>query len=165
MIIRPVKMDEAENLINLIREVESTSDFMLMEPGERKTTPEQQVKVLERIEKQTNSTILVAEENGTFVGYMMLMGGTVKKNRHNAYIVIGILETYRGKGVGTALFEDADKWALENNISRLELTTIIENEAGVALYKKRGFEIEGVKRNSLLIKGKYVDEYYMSKLL
>ncbi len=39
------------------------------------------------------------------------------------------------------------------------------NTAGIALYKKMGFEIEGTKRNSLFIDGKYVDEYYMSKLL
>jgi RimJ/RimL family protein N-acetyltransferase len=39
------------------------------------------------------------------------------------------------------------------------------NIAGIALYKKMGFEIEGTKRDSLLINGEYVDEYYMSKLL
>ncbi|CAM5194844.1 RimJ/RimL family protein N-acetyltransferase OS=Ureibacillus acetophenoni OX=614649 GN=SAMN05877842_12137 PE=4 SV=1 [Ureibacillus acetophenoni] len=165
MYVRQAKVEDAENLINLIKEVEATSDFMLMEPGERQTSPEQQVKVMERIEKQSNATILVAEDDGKLIGYMMLIGGTAKKNQHNAYIVIGILESYRGKGVGTALFEYAEKWAIENNISRLELTTITENAAGVALYKKRGFEIEGVKRNSLKINGEFVDEYYMSKLL
>ncbi|MFY3790400.1 GNAT family N-acetyltransferase [Ureibacillus sp. MALMAid1270] len=165
MYVRQAKVEDAENLINLIKEVEATSNFMLMEPGERQTSPEQQVKVMERIEKRSNATILVAEDDGKLIGYMMLMGGNAKKNQHNAYIVIGILESYRGKGVGTALFEYAEKWAIEKNIWRLELTTITENAAGVALYKKRGFEIEGVKRNSLKINGEFVDEYYMSKLL
>ena len=40
-----------------------------------------------------------------------------------------------------------------------------ENEAGVALYRKSGFEIDGTKRNSLMIDGTFYDEYYMSKLL
>lgn len=39
------------------------------------------------------------------------------------------------------------------------------NLAGIALYKKMGFEIEGRKRHSLRVNGAYVDEYYMSKLL
>lgn len=39
------------------------------------------------------------------------------------------------------------------------------NKAGVALYKKQGFEIEGTKRHSLLVNGQFVDEYYMAKLL
>lgn len=44
MLIREIKIDDAENLINLIKEVEAKSNFMLMEPGERETTPEQQRK-------------------------------------------------------------------------------------------------------------------------
>jgi len=45
------------------------------------------------------------------------------------------------------------------------LTVVTQNKAGLSLYKKMGFEIEGTKRDSLFIDGKYVDEYYMSKLL
>jgi len=39
------------------------------------------------------------------------------------------------------------------------------NEAGIALYRRRGFEIEGIKKHSLLLGGRYVDEYYMARLL
>jgi RimJ/RimL family protein N-acetyltransferase len=165
MIIREINVEDAENFINLIKEVEAKTDFMLMGAGERKTTPEQQRKQLERIEQQSNSTIFVAEEERKLVGYLVAMGGTVKKTKHSAYIVIGILEEFRGKGIGTGLFQNLEQWALKNNISRLELTVVTENNAGVALYKKSGFEIEGTKRNSLTINEKLFDEYYMSKLL
>jgi len=165
MIIREAKVSDAKELINLIKEVEAKSDYMLMEPGERKTTPEQQAEQLERIERQNNAAILVAEENEKLLGYLVVMGGTVKKTKHAAYIAVGILEGFRGKGIGTALFESAEKWAIQHNISRLELTTVTENKAGIALYKKSGFEIEGTKRNSLMIHGKPFDEYYMAKLL
>lgn len=165
MIIREIRVDDAAEFIALIKEVEAKSSFMLMEPGERKTTPEQQAKQLERIEKQSNATILAAEEHGKLIGYLLAMGGTVKKTKHSAYLAIGILEDFRGRGIGSALFEHIEDWALKNKISRLELTTVIENQAGVALYKKSGFEIEGVKRNSLMINGKLYDEYFMSKLL
>lgn len=165
MLIRKVKIEDAEKLINLIKEVEATSDFMLMEAGERKTTPEQQAKHLERIANQPNATILVAEKDNKLIGYMFVLGGTAQKTKHAAYIVIGILNDYRGQGVGTALFKHAEEWAKSQHITRLELTAVTENAAGVALYKKSGFEIEGVKRNSLKINGNYVDEYYMSKLL
>jgi ribosomal protein S18 acetylase RimI-like enzyme len=39
------------------------------------------------------------------------------------------------------------------------------NKAGLALYRRRGFEIEGIKKHSLLLGGRYVDEYYMARLL
>jgi len=38
------------------------------------------------------------------------------------------------------------------------------NEAGIALYRRRRFEIEGIKKYSLLVGGQYVDEYYMARL-
>ena len=58
-----------------------------------------------------------------------------------------------------------ESWAMENNCHRLELTVMSHNERAVALYTKCGFEREGVKRDSLFVNGKYVNEYYMSKLI
>jgi hypothetical protein len=41
MLIREIQPVDAENFICLIKQVESEAKFMLMEAGERKTTPEQ----------------------------------------------------------------------------------------------------------------------------
>lgn len=165
MVVREIKADDAENLIHLIKEVEAKSKFMLMEPGERKTTPEQQRKFIENLGHQYNSTIFVAEQSGNLVGYIIVKGRREKRVKHSAYIVVGVLEQNRGQGIGTALFQRAEKWAESHNISRLELTTVTKNETGIGLYKKSGFEIEGTKRSSLKVDGTFYDEYYMSKLL
>ncbi|MBB6452261.1 RimJ/RimL family protein N-acetyltransferase [Salirhabdus euzebyi] len=165
MQIREIKVEDAENFSGLVKQVESETNFMLMEAGERRTTPEQQQKQIELIQQQRNSTIFVAEQENLLVGYLIVIGGRVTKTKHSAYLVIGILEEFRGVGIGTRLFQQAENWARKQAITRLELTVVKQNEAGVALYKKSGFEIEGTKRNSLMIDGTYVDEYYMSKLL
>ena len=39
------------------------------------------------------------------------------------------------------------------------------NERAIALYRKIGFTIEGVKKCSILVKEQYIDEYMMSRLL
>lgn len=165
MIIREIKISDAHNFTNLIKEVESNSDFMLMEDGERKTTPKQQMKLLERFEAKRNSTVLVAEDNDELVGYLFAIGGATKRTEHTARLVIGILTEYRGKGIGTRLYNSVTYWAEKQRLTRLELTVVKDNIAGVELYKKYGFEIEGTKRHSLIINGKYFDEYYMAKLL
>jgi RimJ/RimL family protein N-acetyltransferase len=164
MLIREIKTDDAENLIELIKQVEAQSNFMLMEAGERKTTPEQQRKHIEDLTYQDNSTIIVAEKNGNLVGYLFVIGGRAKKVKHTAYIAVGVSEQYSGQGIGTVLFQYVEKWALCHSISRLELTVVTQNQAGVALYIKSGFEIEGTKRNALMMDGIFFDEYYMSKL-
>ncbi|WP_243292152.1 GNAT family N-acetyltransferase [Bacillus sp. FJAT-47783] len=166
MLIREIKAEDAENFINLIKQVESEAKFLLMEAGERKTTPEQQRIQIERLAQQSNSTILIAEQDeGKLVGYLIANGGKVKRTKHSVYLVIGILEEYRGQGIGTALFQRLEEWAINHHITRLELTVVTQNDAALALYKKSGFEIEGTKRNSLMIDGRPYNEYYMSKLL
>lgn len=162
--IREITPDDAEKFSALIKQVEAESQFMLMEPGERNITPERQRLMLEQIEKADNSTIFVAVEKDVLVGYLIVIGEKAIRKKHSAYLVIGILEKYRGKGIGTKLFEQLNAFADNHQIGRLELTVVTENTAAVSLYKKMGFEIEGVKRKSLLVNGHLLDEYYMSKL-
>ncbi|WP_328585871.1 GNAT family N-acetyltransferase [Rossellomorea aquimaris] len=165
IIIRAVKKEEAEKLMHLIKNVENQSEFMLMEPGERQMTLEKQIKMIERFESQENAVILTAEKDGIMIGYLFALGGSAKRTRHSAYLAVGILKEFRGQGAGTSLFEAVEEWAGKHGISRLELTAVTGNTLGIGLYKKRGFEVEGTKRNSLNINGDFHDEYYMSKLL
>jgi RimJ/RimL family protein N-acetyltransferase len=165
MLIREIEREDTERFVSLINQVESESEFLLFEAGERQVTVEQQEKRIDMMEQEGNSTIFVAEENSELIGYLIAMGGQAKRNKHTAYLVIGILTEYRGQGVGSKLFQRLEEWATEQKLHRLELTVVTLNEAGIRLYKKMGFEIEGTKRNSLYIDGKFVNEYYMSKLL
>ncbi|WP_106495049.1 GNAT family N-acetyltransferase [Lentibacillus sp. Marseille-P4043] len=163
--IREVKEHDAEALLQLIKQVDSESAYMLHDPNERTTTVESLRKMITTFAKEHNSIILVAEEDGQLAGYFLAVGGKVNRTRHSAYLVIGILREHRGTGIGTAFFTKAEKWAWEHGLHRLELTAVIENEAAVGLYKKAGFVIEGVKKHSLCIEGTFKDEYYMAKLL
>ena len=108
--------------------------------------------------------LLVAEADGRLVGYLSAEKGSLNRIAHSAYIVVGILSEYRGKGIGTEFFRRLDIWAEEMKVSRLELTVICENSVAKHLYEKNGFEIEGIKRKSVLVDGKYLDEFYMAKI-
>ena len=166
MIVREVEVSDGAKLSRLIQHVEASSDYMLLEPGEREIDNARQKNRIKYLKERPNSTILVAEnESKELVGYAFAIGGDAKRNKHSAYIVIGISVDYRGKGVGTKIFNALDQWAIHNTIRRLELTVVTKNAAGVSLYEKIGFEIEGIKRDSLCIGNEFVDEYYMSKLI
>lgn len=162
MIIRKTVPADAEKLIELMKHVEE-SDFMLFEPGERKTDAEQFSKRIEAL--SGDSAIFIAEDSNGINGYLFAIGEELRRKRHSVYIALGIAEGQRGKGIGTKLFETLESWAAGKGLRRLELTVMENNEAGRALYKKAGFEIEGTKRDSLIIDGRFVDEFYMSKIL
>jgi RimJ/RimL family protein N-acetyltransferase len=161
MIRRAVPAD-AEKLVGLMKQVEE-SNFMLFDPGERKTTPEQIKKRIETMDE--HSIILLAQENDDFIGYLFAIGDALIRKRHSVYVAMGIQAGQRGKGTGTRLFQALERWAEEKGLHRIELTVMENNQAGIALYQKMGFDIEGVKKDSLYINGKYVNEFYMAKIL
>lgn len=165
MKIREAEIVDAEGLANLIQRVDESSEYMLWEAGERHVSADSQLKMIKGMKSKENSCLLVAEENKQLVGYMLVVGGNATRNKHSAYLVIGILKDFRGKGIGTRMFNALEQWSALHHIKRLELTVATKNNAALSLYKKAGFEVEGTKRNSLFVNNEFVDEYYMSKLL
>lgn len=164
MLVREAIGKDAEQVIAVIKNAEE-SNFMLFRPGERKLETEQFTKFIDNLNNNNHSALFIAEIEKTVVGYLIVQGNHMPSSvSHRAYIVVGIHSEYRGQKIGTALFSHLNDWAKEKSMHRLELTVMANNTAGIALYKKMGFEIEGTKRHSLYVDGEYMDEYYMSKI-
>ncbi|GAA0180966.1 GNAT family N-acetyltransferase [Clostridium sediminicola] len=164
MIIRRVEIKDSERFLNMLIQLDNETNNMMFEPGERKTTIEKMKSNISNIDNSKALT-LVAEDKGNIIGFLSAERGFANRIKHSAYIVIGLLKDYRGRNIGVKFFEEMEKWALECNITRLELTVMTHNEGAIRLYSKMGFKIEGTKEKSLIVNGKYVDEYYMGKTL
>jgi len=164
---RNLKTEEAQEFWNLMNQLDYETKYMLYEPGERKEKANNIAALESRIRStlEGDDLLLVAEADNKLVGYISADKGFVNRIAHSAYIVVGILKEYSNRGIGTELFKRLDAWAQEKKITRLELTVVCENEAAKHLYEKSGFEIEGIKRNSVFVDGRYLDEYYMGKIV
>jgi len=68
------------------------------------TTIEEQRQKIRSVLAQDNQTILVVEQDDRLVGFPGAYGGSFQRNRHAAYIVIGILQAYAGQGIGKELW-------------------------------------------------------------
>ena len=163
--IRPITVEDAEAYLQMRTELDHETKFMMLEPGERRTTIEQERERLAGVLKTGNKMIFVAEDAEHIVGSLWANGGDFRRNHHNVHIVIGIRRAYTHQGIGTRLFQACEAWARERGLHRLELTVMTHNQPGIALYKKMGFEIEGTAPHALRVDGEYVDLHYMSKLL
>lgn len=165
MIIRKIRKDDASNFLKISNELDKETDFRLYEPGERKTTEDEEIEEIEKVLNNKNSIILVAEDNNNLIGYLWANGRNQNRVRHSIYVSIGILQSHAGKGIGTKLFQELENWAIKNKIHRIELTVMDYNIRAINLYKKMGFQKEGIKRDSLFVNGHYVNDIYMAKLI
>ena len=164
MIIRLATPLDASKILTVMNDAEN-SGFMLANPGERRLKPEAIKNIIENVNSSTKSGFFIAEEEGVLSGYLTVRGENMERTIHRASIVIGVHSNSRGKGVGSALFKHIFNWAKQNELHRLELTVIESNEQAIGLYKKMGFEVEGIRKNALYIDGIYVNEIYMGKIL
>ncbi|MBR6917708.1 MAG: GNAT family N-acetyltransferase [Clostridia bacterium] len=166
MIYRTVSEDEAERFFEMLCRLDEETDYMMYEPGERRKTSNGAERLRSNIrEAGKGDFLLVAEDAGVIAGFIWAQRGKPERVRHSAYIVAGVLASYRGRGIGSEFFRLLDDWARDAGIIRLELTVESSNTAAKRLYEKCGFAVEGVRRASMKVGGDFVDEYYMGKIL
>jgi putative acetyltransferase len=107
---------------------------------------------------------LVVTQDGKIVGNGGLnrLGG---RRQHVASIGMGVHDDFTGRGFGRillgAMVDAADDWL---DIKRLELTVYTDNDVAIGLYRKFGFEREGLLRAFGFRSGEYVDAYTMARL-
>ncbi|KKK35422.1 acetyltransferase [Salinicoccus sediminis] len=164
MKIRELHINDTESFIKLNKKIDD-SGYMLYDPGERQITADKQKKAIMQISEDESMKFLVAEIDGALTGYIGAFRGKLNRNKHSAYLVLGVDEIHRGKGIASRLFNAIFAWAENEGVSRLELTVIKENIPAFNLYKKMGFELEGEKVHSLMIDGEPVNEYYLYKMI
>lgn len=167
MEIRAITINDTENFFEMLCRLDEETEFMMYEPGER----QEKTKDFSRLNSVIASAVsgddllLVAEnEKKEIIGFLHAERGKLNRIRHMAYIVIGIREIYRGKGIGTEFFRRLDDWAKANSIVRLDLTVECPNTKAKNLYEKNGFQVEGVRSKSMKVDGRLTDEYYMAKI-
>jgi RimJ/RimL family protein N-acetyltransferase len=165
MRIRQITAADAESYLRLCQSLDGETSYMLYEPGERIATVLEQVQWIQSILSRNNQMVFVAESEQKLVGHLQVMGGQLRRNRNTIYVVVGVMQEAIGKGIGTGLLKSLEQWATAIGAHRLELTVMTHNERAVSLYRKIGFEFEGIARETLYVGGSYVNEYLMAKLL
>lgn len=165
MNIRTIRESDNEQFLHLGKLLDEETQFMLLEPGERTMSVEEQTRRIRNVLSHDNQMIFVAEHDRQLVGFLGAYGGNFRRNHHCVYIVIGIRQNFTDQGIGRQLFNTLEKWALNHKVHRLELTVMSHNERAIHLYQKMGYRIEGTKQDSLWINNRYVDEYHMAKIL
>lgn len=90
--------------------------------------------------------ILIAELGGNLVGYLSIWRRSNLSHAGPAAFVDDLIvsEEARGKGLGTALLQEAMRYAKEWGCVEIEVSTMPENEGAQRLYREMGFEKRGV---------------------
>ena len=116
-------------------------------------------------EEPRGMTRLVAVADKTVVGNIALIQSASPRRRHVGEIAMAVHDAWQGKGCGskllTAALDLAENWL---SLNRIELDVFTDNEAGMQLYARCGFQIEGTHKGYAFREGKYVDVHSMARV-
>jgi RimJ/RimL family protein N-acetyltransferase len=164
--IRQATVDDAEKLLHCVKTYVPQSAYIPKLGHEIMLTIEQEMAWIQSFLSSENSLLLVAEFNHEIIGNIDLTGSRRQIMAHTAVIGMGMLNEWRNAGLGTALLELAIAWAKENPILELLwLQVYTENKLGLGLYRKMGFEENGIMKNFFKQDGTYFDNLTMTKIV
>ena len=107
---------------------------------------------------------LVAVSAGQVVGWCDVVAKPRPIYAHVGVLGVAILPEFRRQGVGGRLIRQALDAARAFGFNRVELSVRENNAGAIALYKRVGFEIEGLQRNATKVDGVYENVVLMAIL-
>ncbi len=107
---------------------------------------------------------LVALHEGKVIGWCDISSLDRPVFAHIGSLGIGVIDGYRGMGVGRALMKTTLAEAKQKGLTRIELTVREKNIRAINLYKDLGFVTEGIHKNGVCINGKYENHIFMALL-
>ena len=106
---------------------------------------DQSVEFLEKTISNDDSDILVYENDGEVIGFILLQAKVrpdfdfMIQGKYCYIMDVIVTEAHRNKGFGTALMNAAKDWAKEYDCSFINLDVLTKNINAVSLYEKLGF--------------------------
>jgi L-phenylalanine/L-methionine N-acetyltransferase len=117
---------------------------------------------LRTVERYPDAAVFVAEDDAVIVGRLSLSRDPHPASRHVADLGLMVAESHRRQGVGTALLDEAVRWARSADVRKLELHVFPWNEPALALYGSFGFVREGYRKRHYERGGELVDAILMA---
>lgn len=112
-----------------------------------------------------NGPVYYAIQGDQVVGWCDVFPMTNPRHAHRGGLGMGLLPEFRGKGLGGKLLKSVLDHSKKFGLEKIELNVYTSNEPAIALYKKFGFEQEGLIRKYRKLDEKYFDCLAMAKFL
>ena len=158
--IRQAREEDLTGLVGAIREALSEETYI---EGESIADIVENENVLLRHNEVQSRVFFVATVHGDVVGWVHVNAPEIAKLSHTAELTVGVIDEYRGHGIGTKLLDRGVDWALDHGYEKLNNSVPSTNEDAIAFLENRGWDTEAVRQNHYKIGDDYVDEVMMAK--
>jgi Acetyltransferases, including N-acetylases of ribosomal proteins len=165
-IIRKVVERDAAEIVKYSNIIGGESCFLSYGENEFSYNADQEKQIIREYNDAKNRIFIAAIVNGKICGTLTFWGNSRRRLEHWGEFGISVLAKYWNMGIGHALLDYLIRWAKEGRVIRkIDLMVREDNEGAIALYKKMGFETEGLIRRAMKIGDVFYNFLYMGKLI
>jgi GNAT superfamily N-acetyltransferase len=160
--IRPARQSDFGGVVGAIREVTSTREDIVAESVAELLDHED---ALLRHNEVETRMFFVATVDDDVVGWAHVETPELEKLRHTAELTVGVLEEYRGHGMGGHLLERGLEWAAAGGLAKAYVSLPATNTDGVSFLLERGWRIEAARQDHYYTADGLVDEVMLAREL
>ncbi|MDG5471463.1 GNAT family N-acetyltransferase [Jeotgalibacillus sp. ET6] len=150
-IIRSAVRGDAKQLSDIRVQIDGETQNMDREKGEAFVDADGFAELIQKDTESRRNLFLVAVVQEEIVGYSRCEGNELKRFAHKVEFGVGVLKDYWGLGIGKNLLAESIHWADLNGVIKFTLNVMESNEKAISLYKKFGFQVEGILKNDKLL--------------
>ncbi|WP_254764298.1 GNAT family N-acetyltransferase [Natrinema marinum] len=157
--IRPARQEDLTGIVGAIRQVAEEKTYIEAESVADEIDHEN---ALLRHNELESRMFFVATVEDDVVGWVHLYAPELEKLGHTAELTVGVLEEYRGHGVGSHLLSRGLEWAGSNGYEKVYQSVPSTNEEAIAFLEAHDWQTEAVREDHYKLNGRYVDEVMMA---
>ncbi len=157
--IRPARQEDLTGIVGAIRQVAEEKTYIEAESVADEVDHQD---TLLRYNELESRMFFVATVEDEVVGWVHLYAPELEKLSHTAELTVGVLEEYRGHGIGAHLLSRGLEWAGSNGYERVYQSVPSTNEEAIAFLEAHSWETEAVREDHYKLNGHYVDEVMMA---
>lgn len=166
LLIRQAETTDALALIHFLNQVGQESDFMTLDEKGIQLSEEEMALFIERQALSDNQLYLLAILGNEIAGVLSITADQHERVKHIGDVFIVVQKKFWRQGLGQVLLEEGIGWAnYSQTIKRLQLSVQRRNKPAIRLYKKLGFQLEGIQERGAFVENQFVDVYLMGKMI
>ncbi|MDY6779114.1 MAG: GNAT family N-acetyltransferase [Halobacteria archaeon] len=161
--VRTAKQEDLSGLVGVVRQITEEETYIFGERvGEEMQSIVDYIDSIVHDESESSSMFFVAVVDGEVIGWIDLREPDAAKLEGCVELTMGLLDEFRGHGIGGHLLEHAHDWAKSRSYRKVFSNLPETNQDAIDFLEENGWEIEATRPDHYLIDGDTVDEVLIS---
>lgn len=158
-VVRPARQEDITGVVGVIETVATEETHLVAARLAEEVSRED---VLLRHNESEDRVFFVATVDEDAVGWLHVGGVRFPGMDHTAELTLGVLERYRGNGLGSELMERGLEWARDRGYRKVYQNLPATNERAVSFLEDHGWSVESTREGHYRIDDEFVDEVQLA---